>query len=144
MLVIVGFHLHYIDLVSIVTQYWLYYNIYWHNLTVIVSADKAPNNIVCVCKSGYVDCLINELCIDKLLDHPTYTTMTLAKEELLENHMPVLISVGISNEDDELDLPSLYLIPGFLVSLQAALYCRIYQMLHETSFQIINISSSNC
>ena len=37
--------------------------------------------------------------------------MTLAKEEILDNHLSVLISVGISNEDEELDLPSLYWIP---------------------------------
>jgi hypothetical protein len=30
---------------------------------VIVSAEKAPNNIVCVCKSHFIDCLIKELLI---------------------------------------------------------------------------------
>ena len=30
---------------------------------VIVSADKAPNNIVFVCKSHYIDCVIKELSI---------------------------------------------------------------------------------
>ena len=30
---------------------------------VIVSADKAPNNIVFVCKSHYIDCVITELSI---------------------------------------------------------------------------------
>jgi hypothetical protein len=29
-----------------------------HDKYVIVSADKAPNNIVCVCKSHYEDCFI--------------------------------------------------------------------------------------
>ena len=32
-----------------------------HDKYVIVSADKAPNNIVFVCKSHYIDCLIKEL-----------------------------------------------------------------------------------
>ena len=40
--------------------------------------DKAPNNIVCVCKSRYIDCLIKELGIDNSLDNPT----TLTKEEI--------------------------------------------------------------
>ena len=38
-----------------------------HGKYVIVSADKAPNNIVFVCKSHYIDCLIKELGIDNSL-----------------------------------------------------------------------------
>jgi hypothetical protein len=44
-----------------------------HDKCIIVSADKAPNNIVFVCKSHYVDCLIKELGIDNSLGNPTYT-----------------------------------------------------------------------
>jgi len=36
---------------------------------VIISADKTPNNIVFVCKSHYVDCLIKELGIKVLIIH---------------------------------------------------------------------------
>jgi hypothetical protein len=43
---------------------------------VIVSADKAPSNIVFVCKSHYKDCLITELGIDTLVGNPTYTPTT--------------------------------------------------------------------
>jgi hypothetical protein len=31
-----------------------------HDKYVIVSADKAPNNVVFLCKSHYIDCLIKE------------------------------------------------------------------------------------
>jgi hypothetical protein len=44
-----------------------------HDKYIIVSVDKAPNNIVFVCKSHYIDCLIKELGIDNSLDNPTYT-----------------------------------------------------------------------
>jgi hypothetical protein len=44
-------------------------------------------------------------------DNPTYTPTTLTKEEILDNHGPVLCSFGVSTKDDELDLPSLYWIP---------------------------------
>jgi hypothetical protein len=81
-----------------------------HDKYVIVSPDKAPNNIIVVCKSHYVDCLIKELGINNLLGNPTYTPKTLAKEEILDNHRSVLCSFGISTKDDELNLPSLYLI----------------------------------
>jgi hypothetical protein len=82
-----------------------------HDIYVIVSADKAHNNIVFVCKSHYVDCLIKELGIDKSLGYPTYTPTTLTKEEILGNHMSALCSFGISIKDEELDIPSLYWIP---------------------------------
>jgi hypothetical protein len=108
-----------------------------HDKYVIVSADKAPDNIVCVCKSHYIDCLIKELGIDNSLGNPTYAPTTLTKEEILDNHRSVLCSFGISTKDEELDLPSLYWIP----KLQTALYCWVCQMLHETSFQIINMYS---
>jgi hypothetical protein len=72
-----------------------------HGKYVIVSADKAPNNIVFVCKSHYIDCLIKELGIDNSLGNHT-------KEEILDNHRSVLCSFGISTKDEELDLPSLY------------------------------------
>ena len=51
-----------------------------HDKCVIVSADKALNNIVFVCKSHYVNCLINELCINNLLGNPIYTPTTLKKK----------------------------------------------------------------
>jgi hypothetical protein len=77
-----------------------------HDKYVIVSADNAPNYIVFVYKSHYIDCLINNS-----LGNPTYTSTTLTKEEILDNHMSVLCSFGISTKDEDLDLPSLYWIP---------------------------------
>jgi hypothetical protein len=85
-----------------------------HDRYVIVSADNAPNNIVFVSKSVYVDCLIKKLGIDNSLGNPTYTPTTLTKEEILDNHRSVLCSFGISIKDEELDLLSLYWIPKFL------------------------------
>jgi hypothetical protein len=77
---------------------------------VIVSADKAPSNIVFVCKSQYKDCLIKELGIDILVGNPTYTPTTLTKEEILDNHRSFLYYIGISTVDEKLDLPALYWI----------------------------------
>ena len=61
-----------------------------HDKYVIVSADKAPNNIVFVCKSHYIDCLIKELGIDTLVVNPTLT-----KQEIPDNYRSVLYSFGI-------------------------------------------------
>jgi hypothetical protein len=55
--------------------------------------------------------LINKLGIVNSLSNPTYTSTTLAKEGILDNHRSVLCSFGISTKDEELDLPSLYWIP---------------------------------
>ena len=80
-----------------------------HDKYVIVSADKAPNNIVFVWKLHYIDCLIKELRIDTLVGNPTYTSTTLTKGEILDNHRSVLYSFRNSTKD--LNLPSLYWIP---------------------------------
>ena len=45
--------------------------------------DKAPNNIVFVCKSHYVDCLIKEYGTHNSLGNPTYTLTTLTKGKIL-------------------------------------------------------------
>jgi hypothetical protein len=50
------------------------------NFFFIVSADKVHNNIVSVCKSHYIDCLIKELGIDNLLGNSTYTVTTLTRK----------------------------------------------------------------
>jgi len=49
------------------------------------------------------------------------------------------VPFGILTKDEVLDLPSLYWI--YKVSFQTALYCWLCQMLHETSFPIINMYS---
>ena len=101
-----------------------------------------PNNIVFVCKSHYIDCLIKESGIATLVGNPTYTPTTLTKEEILDNHRSVLYSFGISAKDEELDRPSLYWI-------RKLHNCPFKQrhVLHETSFQIIimySIGGQNC
>ena len=74
---------------------WLNHLSLLHDKYAIVSTDKAPNNIVLVCKSHYLDCLIKELGIDNSLSNPTYTTIALTKEEILDNHRSILCSFGL-------------------------------------------------
>jgi hypothetical protein len=47
-----------------------------HDKYVTVSA--APNNIVFLCKSHYIDCLIKELGIDNSVGNPRYIPTTLS------------------------------------------------------------------
>ena len=74
---------------------WLSHLSLLHDKYAIVSTDKAPNNIVFVCNSHYIYCLIKELGIDNSLGNPTYTTTALTKEEILDNHRSILCSFGL-------------------------------------------------
>ena len=68
-----------------------------------------PNNIV-LCVSHITDCLIKVLAIGISLENPIYSLTTLTKEEILDNYRSGSCSCRISNKEEELDLPSLYLI----------------------------------
>ena len=79
---------------------------------VIVPADKAPNNVVFICKAFYYSCLLNELDnSDRGNASSTYQRTNLSKSEILINHRSVLSSFGVNTKDDDIDLPSLYWIP---------------------------------
>ena len=67
-----------------------------HDKNVVVPADKAPYNIVFVCKS-YITSTDKDLGIDNSLGDPTYTPTTLTKEEILDNHRSVLCSFRMKN-----------------------------------------------
>ena len=82
-----------------------------HDKYVIVPADKAPNNIVFVCKRHYIDCLIKEMGMDDESGNPTYTLTTIPKEDIINNHISVLSSFGVTVSDDNSNLPSIYWIP---------------------------------
>ena len=47
-----------------------------HEKLVVVPAGKASNNIVFVCKTHYINCLMED----------TYNFTAMSKEELLQNH----------------------------------------------------------
>ena len=81
-----------------------------HNKFIILPADKAPNNIVFICKKYYHESMLKELNIDSPQQNGTYTPTFLTKQEILENHKSVLHSFGIKTEQHDLNLPSLYWI----------------------------------
>ena len=89
----------------------VYNNTALQNKYVIVPADKAPNNIVFVCKNHYIQCLLSELGINTHLPNNTYTPVTLSKQEILNNQLSVLSSFGIDVKMEDHELPSLYWLP---------------------------------
>ena len=70
----------------------------FHDKYVVVPADNAPNNILFVCKSYYIDCLIKEVRIDNSPGNHTYTPTTYAKEEILDKHQFVFVPLKCQPE----------------------------------------------
>ena len=77
---------------------------------VVVVADKASNNIVVVCTTHYINCMIEELGLSTSTGNPSYTPSPLSREEILDNYDSVRLSLGISVSKEDLYLPKLYLI----------------------------------
>jgi hypothetical protein len=59
-----------------------------HEEYVLVTAYKASNNIVFVCKAHYYQCIINELHIDSAIGNRTCTPTSFSKEKILQNQHP--------------------------------------------------------
>lgn len=51
-----------------------------HDQFVLVPAYKAGNNIVFMCKVHFVNCILEELGINSVIDNPTYPKSSLFKE----------------------------------------------------------------
>ena len=72
------------------------------------------NNIVLVYKMFYIQHLLSEEDVEYNSSDKTYNATTLSKEEIVENHKFVLSSFGLSTNDDDCDLLSMYWIPNLL------------------------------
>ena len=51
---------------------------------VVVPADKATNNIVFVCKTHYINCLMKELGMSTTTGNPTHNHTAMSKREILQ------------------------------------------------------------
>ena len=81
-----------------------------HNF--VVPIDKASNNIVFVCKSFCINCLMKELGMSTIIEDPTYklTTLSRVEEEILQTPNSVFVSFKTSFSYEDLDLPKFYWI----------------------------------
>ena len=82
-----------------------------HEKLVVVPADKASNNIVFVCKTHYINCLMEELFMSIMTGNPTYNLTAMSKGRILQNHHSVMLTFGISLPEEDIDLSKLYWIP---------------------------------
>ena len=63
-----------------------------HEKFVVVPADKASNNIVFVCKTHDINCLMEELGMSTMTGNPTYNLTAMSKDEILQNHHSVMLT----------------------------------------------------
>ena len=75
-----------------------------HNKYLHVPADKAPNNIIIICKSYYIETLIKELGLDNCFTstgNSTYTSCQMSFEDIVNTHDTFMKSLGIELSDDD-------------------------------------------
>ena len=85
-----------------------------HNKYVFVPEDKAPNNIIIICKRYYIETLIKELGLDNsstTTGNSAYTPCQISSEDIVNTHDTFMKSFGIELSDDDKRLPYLYWTP---------------------------------
>ena len=85
-----------------------------HNKYVFAPADKAPNNIIIICKRYYVETLIKELGLDNCSTptrNSTYTSCQMSSEDIVSAHDTFIKSLGIELSEEDKRLPYLYWTP---------------------------------
>ena len=83
-----------------------------HNKYVFIPADKAPNNIIIICKRYYIKTLIKELGLDNCSTPPgNSTSCQMSFEDIVNTHDTFMKSLGIELSDDDKRLPYLYWTP---------------------------------
>ena len=82
-----------------------------HNKYVFVPADKAPNNIIIICKRYYIETLIKELGLGNCstpTGNSTCTSCQMSFEDIVNTYNTFMKSLGIELSDDDKRLPYLY------------------------------------
>ena len=85
-----------------------------HSKYVFVPADKAPNNVIIICKRYYIETLIKELGLDNCstpTGNSTYSSCQMSFEDIVNTHNTFMKSLGIELSDDDKKLPYLYWTP---------------------------------
>ena len=86
-----------------------------YNKYVFVPADKAPNNIIIICKRYYIKTLIKELGLDissTTTGNSVCTPCRVSSESIVGAHDTFMKSFGIELSDGGRGLPYLYWTPG--------------------------------
>ena len=85
-----------------------------HSKYVFVTAEKASNNVIIICKRYYIKTLIKELGLDNCstpTGNSTYTSCQMSSEDIVNTHNTFMKSLGIELSDDDKKLTYLYWTP---------------------------------
>ena len=85
-----------------------------HNNYVFVSADKAANNIIIICKRYYIETLIKKLGLNNCstpTGNSTCTSCQISSEDIFNTHNTFMKSLGIELSEEDKRLPYLYWTP---------------------------------
>ena len=80
-------------------------------------ADKAPNNIIMICRRYYIETLIRESRLDNCstpIGNSTYTSCLMSSEDIANTHDTFMKSLGIELSDDDKKLLYLYWTPSYI------------------------------
>ena len=98
-----------------------------HNKYVFVPADKAPNNIIIICKRYYIETLIKELRLDNCstpTGNSTYTSCQMSTENIVNTQDTFMKFLGTELSGDNKRLPYLYWTPKLHKSpVKHSFYC---------------------
>ena len=81
-----------------------------HNKYVFAPVDKAPNNVIIICKRYYIETLIKELGLDSCstpTGNSTYTSCQMSSEDIVNTHDTFMESLGIELSEEDKRLPIL-------------------------------------
>ena len=90
-----------------------------HNKYVFVPADKAPKNIIIICKIYYIETLIKELGLDNCstpIGNSSYTSCQMSFEDIVNTHDTIMKSLGTELSDYDKRLPYLHWTPKLHIS----------------------------
>ena len=83
-----------------------------HASYVLISADKAANNVIVVCKKYCIDTLVKELEINNVnSSNPTYIPIEDSLETIVKSHNQFITSVGLEMSEEDQNPPYLYRTP---------------------------------
>ena len=83
-----------------------------HANYVLVTADKAANNVIIVCKKYYIDTRVKELGISNVnRNNPTYIPIDDSFKTIVKSHNQFIASVGLEMSKEDQNLPYLYWTP---------------------------------
>ena len=88
-----------------------------HSKYGFVPADKAPNNIIIICKRYHIETTIKELGLDNCstsTETSTCTSCQMSSEDIVRTHDTFMKSIGIELSDDDKRLPYLYWTPSYI------------------------------